>query len=44
MEKWTEIRRRVLTNEISKREACRQYAIQWRRLKRILNQAEPAGY
>ncbi len=24
MEQWTEIRRRVLTNEISKREACRQ--------------------
>jgi transposase len=44
MEKWTEIRRRVLTNEISKREACRQYALQWRTLKRILNHAEPAGY
>jgi hypothetical protein len=44
MEKWTEIRRRVLTHEISKREACRQYALQWRTLKRILNHTEPAGY
>jgi transposase len=44
MEKWTEIRRRVLTKEISKRGACREYALQWRTLKRILQHAEPAGY
>jgi transposase len=44
MDKWTEIRRRVLTKEISKRGACREYALQWRTLKRILQHAEPAGY
>ena len=44
MEKWTEIRRRVLTKEISKRAACQEYALQWRTLVRILKHAEPAGY
>jgi hypothetical protein len=29
MELWAEIRRRVLTHEISKREACRRYEIRW---------------
>src|SRR5262245_52008915 len=44
MEQWTEIRRRVLTNEISKREACRQYEIHWLTLKKILAHEEPPGY
>jgi len=44
MEKWTEIRRRVLTKEISKRGACKEYALQWRTLARILKHAEPTGY
>jgi transposase len=44
MEKWAEIRRRVLTKEISKRGACLEYAIDWRTLTRILKHAEPAGY
>jgi transposase len=44
MEQWTEIRRRVLTNEISKREACRQYQIHWLTLKKILAHEEPPGY
>jgi len=44
MEKWTEIRRRVLTKEISKRGACKEYGLQWRTLARILRHAEPAGY
>jgi transposase len=44
MEKWVEIRRRVLTQEISKRAACREYGIQWRTLQRILEHEEPAGY
>ena len=44
MEKWTEIRRRVLTKEISKRAACQAYGLQWRTLVRILQHAEPAGY
>ncbi len=44
MQQWTEIRRRVLTNEISKREACRQYQIHWLTLKKILAHEEPPGY
>src|SRR5262249_7041448 len=44
MEQWTEIRRRVLTGEISQREACRQYQIHWLTLKKILAHEEPPGY
>ena len=44
MGKWVEIRRRVLTNEISKRGACKEYGLQWRTLQRILTHEEPAGY
>lgn len=44
MEQWAEIRRRVLTKEISKRGACKEYAIEWRTLTRILKYAEPPGY
>jgi len=44
MEKWVEIRRRVLTGELSKRAACREYQLDWRTLKRILKHEEPAGY
>lgn len=44
MEQWAEIRRRVLTGEISQRQACRQYQIHWLTLKKILAHAEPPGY
>ena len=44
METWVEIRRRVLTGEISKRGACKEYRVQWRTLQRILKHEEPAGY
>jgi transposase len=44
MELWAEIRRRVLTREISKRQACRQYEIHWSTLKKILAHEEPPGY
>src|SRR5262249_13871538 len=44
MEQWAEIRRRVLTNETSQREACRQYQIHWLTLKKILAHEEPPGY
>ena len=44
MEFWSEIRRRVLTGEISKREACKQYEIHWITLKKILAHEEPPGY
>ena len=44
MEQWAEIRQRVLTGEISKREACRRYAIHWLTLTKILSHEEPPGY
>jgi len=44
MEKWAEIRRRVLHGEISKRAACREYEIHWDTLTKILTHSEPPGY
>lgn len=44
MEHWAEIRRRVLTGEISKRAACRHYDIHWQTLKKILEHDEPPGF
>ncbi len=44
METWVEIRRRVLTGEMSKRAACREYHLDWKILKRILEHEEPTEY
>jgi transposase len=44
MQQWTEIRRRVLTGEISKRMACREYELGWHTLKKILEHDSPPGY
>ena len=44
MELWSEIRRRVLTGELSKRAACREYGIHWQTLQKMLQHAEPPGY
>ena len=44
MEFWTEVRRRVLTGELSQRAACREYALGWQTLKKILAHDEPPGY
>jgi transposase len=44
MEMWTEVRRRVLTGELSKRAACREYGINWRTLGKMLANVEPPGY
>ncbi len=44
MEQWTEVRRRVLTGELSKRAACRQYQLHWRTLEKMLAHDEPPGY
>ena len=41
---WSEIRRRVLTGETSKRAICREYAIHWKTLEKILSHDEPPGY
>ena len=40
-EMWTEFRRRVLTGELSKRAACREYGINWRTLVKMLAHVEP---
>jgi transposase len=44
MENWAEIRRRVLVDGLSKRAACRGYAIHWDTLQKILGHPEPPGY
>jgi len=44
MEMWTEVRRRVLNREISKRAACEQYELHWKTLEKILAHVEPPGY
>lgn len=44
MEEWSEIRRRVLVEGLSKRAACRAYGLHWRTLKKMLEHSEPPGY
>lgn len=44
MEFWKEVRRRVLTKEISKRAACEAYGLGWHTLNKILAHDEPPGY
>jgi transposase len=44
MEKWAEIRRRVLTGELSRRQACREYKLHWETIKKVLAHVEPPGY
>ena len=44
MQLWTEIRRRVLAEGLSKRQACREYNLHWHTLTKILTNAEPPGY
>ena len=44
MEFWKEVRRQVLTNELSKRGACKKYGLGWHTLTKILAHDEPPGY
>jgi transposase len=44
MEFWSEVRRRVLTGELSKRQACQEYELHWDTLQKILRHEEPPGY
>jgi transposase len=44
MELWSEVRRRVLTGELSKREACKAYHLHWETLQKMLQHEEPPGY
>ena len=44
MEQWREIRRRVLSGELSKRKGCSEYRIHWDTLEKILSHTKPLGY
>jgi transposase len=44
MDKWIEIRRRVLVDGQSKRSVCREFDIHWDTLQKILGHPEPPGY
>jgi hypothetical protein len=40
---WSEVRRRVLTKELSQRAACKEYGLGWHILKKILAHDELPG-
>lgn len=44
MEMWTEIRRKVLTGQSSKRAILREYGIHWKTLEKILRHEEPPDF
>src|SRR5262245_6787081 len=44
MEKWSEIRRRVLVDGLGKRAACREYGIHYKTLKKVLTHPEPPAF
>jgi len=44
MEQWTDVRRAVLVEGISKREACRRFGIHWDTLQRVLAHSSPPVY
>ena len=44
METWAEIRRRVLVEEVSRRQILRETGMHWRTLRKVLQHSEPPGY
>jgi transposase len=44
MELWTNVRRSVLVEGMSKREACKKYNLNFRTIRKILEHQEPPGY
>jgi hypothetical protein len=44
MELWSEIRRRIRTGEISMRQACSEYHLNFRTIRKIVWQPEPAPF
>ena len=44
MELWSEIRRKVLVEGVSKRQICVEYGLGWRTLEKMLVFPEPPGY
>ena len=44
MQGWSEIRRRVLVEGVSKRQVLRETGLHWTTLEKILTHSEPPGY
>ncbi len=44
MDQWTEIRRRVLVEGVSRRQVLRETGLHWKTLKKILEHSAPPGY
>lgn len=44
MEEWSEIRRRVLVEKVSRRQVLRETGLHWKTLRKILQHSEPPGY
>lgn len=44
MENWTDIRRDILVNGMSRRSACKKYQLNFRTIQKILSHPEPPGY
>lgn len=44
MEQWTEIRRRVLVEGVSRRQILRETGMHWQTLKKVLEHSQPPGY
>ena len=44
MEQWSEIRRRVLVDGVSRRQILRETKMHWLTLKKVLEHSEPPGY
>jgi transposase len=44
MEDWSEIRRRILVEGVSRRQILRETKMHWRTLKKILENSQPPGY
>jgi transposase len=44
MERWSEIRRRLVTGELSRRQACAEYGLNFRTIGKIVGHPEPVPY
>jgi len=44
MQHWAEIRRRVLVEQVSRRQSLRKAGMHWKTLQKILQHSEPLGY
>lgn len=44
MDRWTKIRKKILVEEVSKRQVMEEEGIHWETLKKILENSQPPGY